>query len=71
VQKISRDLSRATPEIARNVEETSKTVPMLLLQSRATAADLQQLLIQLRGHRLLGGQPDSTATRLPATAVRP
>jgi phospholipid/cholesterol/gamma-HCH transport system substrate-binding protein len=71
VQKISRDLSRATPEIARNVEETSKTVPMLLLQSRATAADLQQLLIQLRGHWLLGGQPDSTATRLPATAVRP
>jgi phospholipid/cholesterol/gamma-HCH transport system substrate-binding protein len=71
VQKISRDLARATPQIAHNVEETTKTLPMLLLQSRATAADLQQLLVQLRGHWALGGQPESTATRLPATAVRP
>jgi phospholipid/cholesterol/gamma-HCH transport system substrate-binding protein len=74
VQKISQDLARTTPQmpqIARNVEETSKSLPMLLLQARATTAELQQLVVQLRGHWLLGSTPESTATRLPATAVRP
>jgi phospholipid/cholesterol/gamma-HCH transport system substrate-binding protein len=72
VQKISRDLARTTPQITRNVEETTKNLPMVLLQSRATAAEVQQLVIQLRSHWLFGGQPDSTAAaRLPATAVRP
>ena len=74
VQKVSRDLARATPEmpeIARNLEETSKSLPMLMLQVRATTAELQQLVVQLRGHWLLGSTPESTATHLPATAVRP
>jgi phospholipid/cholesterol/gamma-HCH transport system substrate-binding protein len=74
VQRISRDLARTTPHlpaIARNVEETSKNLPMLLLQSRATAAELQQLMVQLRSHWLFGRDAESTATRLPATAVRP
>jgi phospholipid/cholesterol/gamma-HCH transport system substrate-binding protein len=74
VQKISRDLARATPQlpqIARNVEETSKNLPMLLLQTRASAAELQQLVVQLRGHWMFGGGPQGTATHLPATAVRP
>ncbi len=74
VQRISRDLSRTTPHlpaIARNVEETSKNLPMLLLQSRATAAELQQLMVQLRSHWLFGRDAENTATRLPATAVRP
>jgi phospholipid/cholesterol/gamma-HCH transport system substrate-binding protein len=74
VQRISRDLARATPrmpEIARNVEETSKSLPMLLLQARATTAELQQLVVQLRGHWLLGSDRETTATRLPATSIRP
>lgn len=74
VQRITRDLAHATPQmpkIARNVEEASKSLPTLLLQARATTAELQQLVVQLRGHWLLGRDPESTATRLPATAVRP
>jgi hypothetical protein len=46
-------------------------LPMLLRQVRATTTELQQLVVQLRGHWLLGSDPESTATRLPATAVRP
>jgi phospholipid/cholesterol/gamma-HCH transport system substrate-binding protein len=71
VQNITRDLARATPKIAGNVEETSKTLPMLILQARATTAELQQLVVQLRGHWLLGSDPQATSTRLPPTAVRP
>jgi phospholipid/cholesterol/gamma-HCH transport system substrate-binding protein len=75
VQKVTGDLARATPEmpgIARNIEETSKSLPMLMLQVRATTAELQQLMVQLRGNWLLGGgAPESGATRLPATVVRP
>jgi phospholipid/cholesterol/gamma-HCH transport system substrate-binding protein len=74
MQRISRDVARTTaqlPQIARNVDETSASLPMVLLQSRATAAELQQLVVQLRGNWLLGGGPEATATRLPATAVRP
>ncbi|MGH6915086.1 MAG: MlaD family protein, partial [Geminicoccales bacterium] len=75
LQKAARDLARATPrmpKIARNVEETSEGLPMLLLQARAATAELQQLVVQLRGHWLIGGGgADGTATRLPPTAVRP
>jgi phospholipid/cholesterol/gamma-HCH transport system substrate-binding protein len=71
VQTITRDLARATPQIARNVEETSENLPMVVRQARATTAELQQLVVQLRGHWLLGRDPEGTATRLPSTAVRP
>jgi phospholipid/cholesterol/gamma-HCH transport system substrate-binding protein len=71
VQTITRDLAKATPQIARNVEETSENLPMVVRQARATTAELQQLVVQLRGHWLLGRDPEGTATRLPSTAVRP
>ena len=71
VQSISRNLARATPQMSRNVDETTKNLPMLLQQARATTAELQQLVIQLRGHWLLGSRADGTAPHLPATAVRP
>jgi phospholipid/cholesterol/gamma-HCH transport system substrate-binding protein len=71
VQTITRDLAKATPQIARNVEETSENLPMVVRQARATTAELQQLVVQLRGHWLLGRDPEGTATRLPSTVVRP
>lgn len=74
MQSVSRDIARTTPQmpqIARNVEEASKNLPQLMMQTRATTAELQQLVIQLRSHWLFGSQPESTAARLPATAVRP
>ena len=67
----ARASTEAIPGVLRSIEETSRSLPMLLRQVRATTTELQQLVVQLRGHWLLGSDPESTATRLPATAVRP
>jgi phospholipid/cholesterol/gamma-HCH transport system substrate-binding protein len=54
---ITRDLGRVgtrAPDIARNVEQTTENLPALLLQTQATAEQLEKLLVQLRGHWFLG-----------------
>ena len=70
-----RDLGAAAtraPAISRNIEETSQDLPALLLQTQATAGQLEKLLIQLRGHWLLGGSSASPEPRrLAPTQARP
>jgi phospholipid/cholesterol/gamma-HCH transport system substrate-binding protein len=70
-----RDLGAAAtraPAISRNIEETSQDLPALLLQTQATAGQLEKLLIQLRGHWLLGGGSASPEPRrLAPTQARP
>jgi phospholipid/cholesterol/gamma-HCH transport system substrate-binding protein len=71
-----RDLGEAAthaPTISRNIEETSQDLPSLLLQTQATAAQLEKLLAQLRGHWLLGGSgtPSPEPRRLAPTQARP
>ena len=71
-----RDLGTAAtraPAISRNMEETSQNLPELLLQTEATAAQLEKLLLQLRGHWLLGGggSPSPEPRRLTSTQARP
>ena len=60
------------PAIARNVETTSANMPALLLQTQAATAQLEKLLIQLRGNWLLGGGATETdVRRLAPTQARP
>jgi phospholipid/cholesterol/gamma-HCH transport system substrate-binding protein len=77
LQKTVTDLAQASrhaPQIARNLEAGSGTLPSLLTQTELTAQQLSQLLIQLRSLWLLGGSggpPPAEPTRLPASEVRP
>jgi phospholipid/cholesterol/gamma-HCH transport system substrate-binding protein len=60
------------PAISHNVEETSENLPSVLIQTQATAEQLEKLLLQLRGHWLLGGTPVSSEPRqLPTMQARP
>jgi phospholipid/cholesterol/gamma-HCH transport system substrate-binding protein len=73
---VMRDLGAATtraPAITRNIEETSADLPSLLLQTQATAEQLEKLVIQLRGHWLLGGSGSAAPEprRLSPTQARP
>jgi phospholipid/cholesterol/gamma-HCH transport system substrate-binding protein len=75
LQSATHDISRATPylpDIAKNVAGGAADLPGLLTQTQVAAAELEKLLIQLRGSWLLGGggsQPPRT--RLPVTRVQP
>jgi phospholipid/cholesterol/gamma-HCH transport system substrate-binding protein len=75
VHGATRDLGRAmtrAPTLARNVEETTENMPALLLQTQATAEQLEKLLIQLRGSWLLGGGTVEPETlRVAPTQARP
>jgi phospholipid/cholesterol/gamma-HCH transport system substrate-binding protein len=78
LQGSMRELSRAAqraPQIARNVEGGTANLPSLLTQTQQTARQLEQLLVQLRGLWLLGGNnstpPPEPAPRLAPTEVRP
>ena len=75
LQPTVRDLGKAAnraPAISRNVEETSENLPSVLIQTQATAEQLEKLLLQLRGHWLLGGGSISPEPRkLPSTQARP
>jgi phospholipid/cholesterol/gamma-HCH transport system substrate-binding protein len=71
-----RDLGAAAahaPTISRNLEASSQDLPALLLQTQATASQLEKLLVQLRGHWLLGGggSPAPEQRRLAPTQARP
>ena len=76
VQAISADAKRATPQlpaIAHNIADSTSNLPGLLLQTQATAAQLEKLVAQLRGTWLLGGggAPKPDPLRLPPQQVRP
>lgn len=76
LQTATRDAARATPQlpqIARNMETGTANLPSLLTQTQITAAELEALLIQLRGSWLLGGGDNNSPpqTRLPATRLQP
>jgi phospholipid/cholesterol/gamma-HCH transport system substrate-binding protein len=76
LQSATRDVARATPrlpEIARNMAGGTADLPALLTQTQVTAAELEQLLTQLRGLWLLGGGGNAPPPqgRLPATRLQP
>ena len=69
------EVERAMPEIVGLVRETSSAsiaLPTLLTQSQRTMAELQQLLMQLQGVWLFGGDGDAAEpTRLSPLQARP
>jgi phospholipid/cholesterol/gamma-HCH transport system substrate-binding protein len=73
LQTTTRGLAETTPRIARNVADTSDTLPGTLLQAQLAAHELELLLAQLRQSWLLGGSgtPPPTSSRAPAVQVRP
>ena len=76
LQAATHDVARATPrlpEIARNMAGGTADLPALLTQTQVTAAELEQLLTQLRGLWLLGGggSPPPPQARLPVTRLQP
>jgi len=76
LQAATRDVARAAPrlpEIARNMAGGTADLPALLTQTQVTAAELEQLLTQLRGLWLLGGggSPPPPQARLPVTRLQP
>ena len=76
LQGTMQQLSQAAqhlPQIARNVEGSSASLPSLLTQTQQAVHDLDQLVVQLRTSWLLGGggAPATVPTRLPTTEVRP
>jgi phospholipid/cholesterol/gamma-HCH transport system substrate-binding protein len=77
LQDATRDLALAmerAPQISRNAESASQTLPSLLTQMQQTAHELEQLVAQLRSLWVLGGgggAPPVPATPLPSTEVRP
>ncbi|HXW20987.1 MAG TPA: hypothetical protein VEK35_10835, partial [Roseiarcus sp.] len=75
LQSSARDVSRATPylpDIAKNLASGAANLPTLLTQTQVAAAQLEKLLIQLRGSWLLGGGgSEPPKTRLPPTRLQP
>jgi phospholipid/cholesterol/gamma-HCH transport system substrate-binding protein len=60
------------PQIAKNIAGGSADLPALLTQVQVAAADLQKLIIQLRGSWLFGGGGSQPAeTRLPPSRIQP
>ena len=75
LETASREVSRAAPSLgrtARNVENTTDTLPALVVQAQETARELELLVNQLRGSALLGavgaGSP-GPARPIPRPAV--
>jgi phospholipid/cholesterol/gamma-HCH transport system substrate-binding protein len=73
LQATTRNLAATTPQITRNVTETTDALPTTLLQAQIAARELELLLGQLRHHWLLGGSSAMPAAsrRAPAVEVRP
>jgi phospholipid/cholesterol/gamma-HCH transport system substrate-binding protein len=75
LQSATRDVARASPrlpEIAGNLAGSTADLPGVLTQAQITAAELEQLLTQLRGLWYLGGSNSPPPqTRLPATRIQP
>jgi phospholipid/cholesterol/gamma-HCH transport system substrate-binding protein len=78
LQEMLTDLSEATPDLPRighNVAKATDELPLLLLQTEQTLAELDKLLRRLRSSWLLGGRRaqdrDEPVGRLPALEIRP
>jgi phospholipid/cholesterol/gamma-HCH transport system substrate-binding protein len=74
LQATTRNLAATTPQITRNMAETTDALPTTLLQAQIAARELELLLGQLRHHWLLGGSSAPTpaaSRRAPAIEVRP
>jgi phospholipid/cholesterol/gamma-HCH transport system substrate-binding protein len=74
LQATTRNLAATTPQITRNMAETTDALPTTLLQAQIAARELELLLGQLRHHWLLGGSSAPSAPagrRAPAVEVRP
>jgi len=74
LQATTRNLAATTPQITRNMAETTDALPATLLQAQIAARELELLLGQLRHHWLLGGSsapPAPASRRAPAVEVRP
>lgn len=71
------DMRKTTPElprITRNVADATDALPVLLIQTQETAAELESLLAELRSSWLIGGGGSGTGTatrRISPTDVRP
>jgi phospholipid/cholesterol/gamma-HCH transport system substrate-binding protein len=77
VQSVMTDLSQATPQlpgIAKNMNDATDSIPVLMLQTQQAMAELEQLLKQLQSSWLLGGkagQKSRVSTRISPLEVRP
>ncbi len=74
LQTTTRNLAATTPQITRNVQDTTDAMPATLLQAQIAARELELLLGQLRHHWLFGGggtAPAQPSRRAPAVEVRP
>jgi phospholipid/cholesterol/gamma-HCH transport system substrate-binding protein len=74
LERVSRDLSRATPALpraARNVGEGTDALPAVVMQAQETARQLELLLTQLRGHWLVRGGTTPPDSIPPRSAARP
>lgn len=75
LQTAIHDATKATPQlapIAHNIEAGTENLPALLTQTQVTAAELEALLVQLRGSWLFGGgATPPPQDRLPATRLQP
>ena len=73
LQATTRNLAATTPQITRNMTETTDALPTTLLQAQIAARELELLLGQLRHHWLLGGSSavPAASRRAPAVEVRP
>ncbi len=73
LQSTTRNLAATTPQITRNVQDTTDAMPATLLQAQIAARELELLLGQLRHHWLFGGSsaPAQPGRRAPAVEVRP
>jgi phospholipid/cholesterol/gamma-HCH transport system substrate-binding protein len=77
VDAILDDLERSTPElprITRSVADTADSLPVLLVQTQQTVAELELLIRQLRASWIAGGggpEPAQPATRISPLEVTP
>jgi phospholipid/cholesterol/gamma-HCH transport system substrate-binding protein len=75
LNSVARDVAQATPhlpQIARHADAASADLPALLTQIQLTVAELEKLVVQLRGNWLIGGStPAPEPRRLPASNVQP
>ena len=77
LEKVLGDLGKTTPQlprIAQGVADSTESLPVLLIQTQQTMAELDKLLRQLRASWLLGGQGGGVPTggsRISPLEVKP
>lgn len=77
VDDIMKDLKRTTPQlprITRSMADATENLPVLLLQTQQTVAELELLIRQLRASWIVGGgagEPSQPASRISPLDVTP